>query len=117
MSTIQGTIVAAKVTTGDTVSTYPVADQDEIKGGHHSVADITARDAIPAERREEGMTVAVIADQIVYKLSGGITNSDWVCYNVTSDKVNKILVSTADVPTFDAAVHEGALYFKYVVGA
>jgi hypothetical protein len=43
-----------------------------------SVADLTARDAIAALRRWEGMRVYVVAEVKTYKLSGGITNGDWI---------------------------------------
>lgn len=42
-----------------------------------SVADTTARDAIPALKRWEGMLVYSIADGKHYTLIGGITNGDW----------------------------------------
>lgn len=41
------------------------------------VADTTARDAIPAGRRYEGLIVYVIADGTNYQLVGGITDGDW----------------------------------------
>lgn len=40
-------------------------------------ADATARDAIIAGVRYEGMLVYVVADQTMYQLQGGITNGDW----------------------------------------
>lgn len=40
-------------------------------------ADATARDAIIAGIRYEGMLVYVVADQTMYQLQGGITNGDW----------------------------------------
>jgi len=42
-----------------------------------TVADTTARNAIPTGVRYEGMTVFVIADQVNYQLIGGITDSEW----------------------------------------
>jgi len=42
-----------------------------------SVANTTARDAIVSGRRWQGMQVYVVADQKVYYLKSGITNSDW----------------------------------------
>ena len=39
--------------------------------------DATARDAIIAGVRYEGMLVYVVADQTMYQLQGGITNGDW----------------------------------------
>jgi hypothetical protein len=78
MATIPGTIVSAKVTTGDTANTYPVADQSEIRGGNHSVETLTDRDNIPAERRMEGMTCWVGSEGKEYRLVNGTNNGDWL---------------------------------------
>lgn len=80
---IPGTVVAAKVTTGDTVNVFPVADVNELLGGPKEVADLAARDAIPAERRREGMTAWVIAEQQEYRLIGGTANANWQPVTVT----------------------------------
>lgn len=45
-----------------------------------SVADITARDAIPAALRYEGMLVYVVSEKKTYQLQGGITNSNWSAF-------------------------------------
>ena len=42
------------------------------------VADLMARDAIPAIQRYDGLTVYVTAEQTTYQLIGGIENTDWV---------------------------------------
>jgi len=42
------------------------------------VADVTARDAIPAGERFDGMVVYVTTGSATYQLQGGITNLDWV---------------------------------------
>ena len=44
------------------------------------VADLTARDAIVAGRRFQGMCVYVLADTLTYQLKTGILNTDWVEY-------------------------------------
>jgi hypothetical protein len=44
------------------------------KGGFRSVADVTARDAIPAPRRESGMLVWVEADGKTYQLGTNLTS-------------------------------------------
>jgi len=66
----------------DSEDTYAVHDEIYGRGGWRTVADITARDAITADRRREGMAVRVLdtgsGDQGFYTLTGGITNSDWV---------------------------------------
>jgi hypothetical protein len=41
-------------------------------------ATVTARDALDALRRWEGMIVYVLENETTYQLVGGITNSDWV---------------------------------------
>jgi hypothetical protein len=72
-----GTLVHSQIRPYDSADTYPTAFADELKGGYHVVADNTARDATPPERREIGMLVFVISSQIFYQLSGGITNANW----------------------------------------
>ena len=76
--TIQGTVIAAKITTGNTSSVYPVADQEEIKGGLHSVSKLDERNNIPLERREEGMLCYVIETSKTYKLYLGLNNQNWL---------------------------------------
>lgn len=48
-----------------------------VKGGWRAVADLTARDAIPAERRTQGMRVKVLSNDKLYDLFGGILNANW----------------------------------------
>lgn len=74
---IPGTVVAAKITTGNTDNTFSIGDTIEMLGTCKQVADNTARDAIPAERRAEGMQVWVIATQTAWRLVGGIANGNW----------------------------------------
>jgi hypothetical protein len=47
-------------------------------GGFREVATHTVRDAIPSERRREGMQVYTVNDATTWQLQGGITNSNWV---------------------------------------
>lgn len=48
-----------------------------------TVADITARDAIAAGVRYEGLTVHVLSTSANWQLQGGITNGDWVDISVS----------------------------------
>lgn len=41
------------------------------------MADLTARDAIPALHRYVGLAVYVVSEQMTYRLKSGITNGDW----------------------------------------
>lgn len=70
MTVIKGISIPSRMTTGDTANTYPVADQDEINGGWHSVADNTARDAIPTERKQTGTACWVQGTSKLYVWSG-----------------------------------------------
>jgi hypothetical protein len=56
---------------------FPMVDDIDLFGGWRVVADTTARDAIPTEKRAEGMRVKVLSEDKTYELKGGITNSDW----------------------------------------
>lgn len=86
MPSIDGTIIAAPITTGHTDNQFPIGDINEMRGGHHSAATIQARDAIPQLRRAEGMTCWVVDQQRVYRLVGGIDNDDWVDATGTSQQ-------------------------------
>lgn len=83
MASIPGTVVAAKITTGDTVNTYAIGDCNEMQGTVHSVADATARDAITSDRRREGMLCYQIDNEKTYQLVGGTANTDWVEYSAS----------------------------------
>lgn len=64
------------------------------------VADLTARDAIVAGRRFQGMCVYVIADTLTYQLKTGILNTDWVEYGGGGG---------GSVPIVDLATGDGIL--------
>jgi len=76
MSAVKGTNVAAPVVPFDTDDIYPTHDEQYGKGGFRAVADTTARDAIPDERRTEGMLVYVVADATTYQLEADLTTWD-----------------------------------------
>ena len=61
----------------DSEDTYPVTNPTYGLGGLRTVNNITTRNEIPAERREEGMIVYVIGDQTYYQLKGGTTDAYW----------------------------------------
>jgi hypothetical protein len=77
MAAIPGTVVGSPIVPTDTADVYPTHKATYGLGGYRCVADNTARDAIPAGRREVGMFVYVLDVLILYQLVGGITNSDW----------------------------------------
>lgn len=63
-------------------------------------ADATARDAIIAGIRYEGMLVYVVADGAMYQLQGGITNGDWAAAGGGGG---------GSVPVVDLATGDGVL--------
>ena len=69
-------------------SQFPTHYSDFGFGGMRTVDSLAERNAIPALRRVDGMLVYVIADTSYFRLSGGITNSDWAEFVVkNSDDV------------------------------
>lgn len=82
MAELKGTLVASRIVPSDSQDTYATHEALYGKGGHRSVSSIAERDAIPADRREVGMSVYVsyvdeLAGSGKYFLKGGITNSHW----------------------------------------
>jgi len=74
---IPGTVVGAKVTTGNTASTFPVADTSELHGGFMQLSSLAERNTIPAERRKNYMLVDV--DGQLFQLYSG---SKWRAFTV-----------------------------------
>lgn len=70
----------------DSTDTYAVHDEVYGRGGWRTVADITDRNAITADRRKLGMAVRVLdrgdGEVGYYTLLDGLENSDWVADNL-----------------------------------
>ncbi len=66
-----GTLVTEPVRPWNAADTYPVAYANEIAGGHHQVATLAARDAIPADRLVDGMLVSVLSQGITWQRRSG----------------------------------------------
>lgn len=88
-------VVTGPVAPTDTTDTYPSHLALYGKGGWRTVADATARDAIPAARREEGMIVVVQSPALaLYRLGSDLTTwtqiynptfAEWFSVNGTVD--------------------------------
>jgi hypothetical protein len=59
---------------------FAIVDANDIAGGIYSVADTTARDAIPAERRKIGMLCWCITPGSMWRLDSDLNT--WVSYEV-----------------------------------
>jgi hypothetical protein len=73
MAAIPGTVIGAPIVLTDSADTYPTHKDIYGLGGLRTVADTTARDAIPAARRQEGMVVYCQTPGKFYKLNAGLT--------------------------------------------
>jgi hypothetical protein len=76
----QGTLVTSPVRPQGVTDTYPTAYATDLLGGHQQFALLSDRDAIPADRRQEGMTAWVVETNVLYVLSGGTANTNWTPY-------------------------------------
>ena len=82
---------------------FPLIEAKDVKGGFHQVNNIEERNTIPKEKRIEGMYCYVLNDTI-YRLLGGIENSNWIAWNVATkqyvdnqiDSVDTLLEGKAD---------------------
>jgi len=78
MSKIKGSVnVTGPIAPVDTTDVYPTHNSEYGKGGYREVDTILQRDAITPERRKMGMLVNVAEEDTIYKLVGGILNSNW----------------------------------------
>lgn len=84
MSNISGTNLAAGIAPFTTEDSYATHYAEYGKGGWHSVSTTTERDAIPSQRREEGMAVYVTSEKNLYILRNG----SWEKYNIPKDDVD-----------------------------
>ena len=81
MSSLPGTVIAAKIVPGDSLSTYATHDAIYGRGGIMTVATTGGRNAIIAARLVEGMQVYVQSVGYTYRLKAGYsvptTVNDW----------------------------------------
>ena len=78
MAKLKGTILASPIVPSDSLDTYATHSAEYGKGGHKSVNNVSDLNLISLARREEGMTVYVIAEETEYRLKGGIANENWI---------------------------------------
>lgn len=82
-----GLRVFGPVTPSDDTDEYATHDARWGRGGHRTVADINARNAIPMPRREPGMLVWVEGVERLYRLRGDLTN--WTEFGETVRAQNR----------------------------
>ena len=84
MAKLKGTVLASPVVPSDSLDTYATHTAEYGKGGHRTVDNISDLNLISPARREEGMTVYVVAEEAVYRLKGGILDTNWVIEETAS---------------------------------
>lgn len=112
MAELKGTQVAASIVPFTDLDTYATHDAEYGKGGFRSVSTIEDRDAIPVERKTEGMIVRVTANGLNYEWK----NNAWVewlpkgnividtALNVTSTNPVQNKVITTRVQTIENSI-------------
>ena len=111
MPILGGVPVTGFVSPTDERDTYATHKAQYGYGGHRTVLNLTDRDAITDERREEGMTVWVKSTSSEYRLVGGIANANWVII-AGSTIGNSRYTAGEDIESFRACiVKEGALHY------
>lgn len=100
MSNIAGTNLAAAIAPFTTEDTYPTHYAEYGKGGWHSVATISDRDAIPVQRRETGMVVFVQADNTPYRLEADGT------WKKMMNDIDSALSETSENPVQNKVIAE-----------
>lgn len=72
--------LTGKIAPTSEIDTYPVTDPQYGLGGLRSVGSTADRNAIPQERREEGMMVYVRDTDAFYALIGGTADTNWILF-------------------------------------
>ncbi len=85
MAAIPGSVrVAGFIAPTDSTDTYAVTDEQYNRGGYRSVSSLVERDSITPDRRKVGMLVYVTSLDSYYILSGGILNTHWTPWSISS---------------------------------
>lgn len=93
MADIKGTNVASKIVPYTTSDNYATHDEEYGRGGYRTVNTVAEMNAIPADRRKEGMLVYVKNDKY-YRLNSSNTFEDAGIINGASSGSNNIKVLT-----------------------
>jgi hypothetical protein len=102
---------------------FPTHEARYGKGGFQSVADTTARDAIPNLNRVAGMHVYVVSEASTYVLGTGLTNGDWSfvdnlpVFTPTDIYIDPISGSDINPGTVGSPLQTHAEFFRRTRGA
>lgn len=92
----------------DDADVYATHDDFYGRGGYRSVVNQAARNAIPTDRRKEGMVVHVLDENVSYQLFGGTTNSHWIVYTTATPDTTISLIAAENVSPYRALIIDAA---------
>jgi hypothetical protein len=116
MPLIAGTVVTSGLSPGNSLNTHETHRAFYGKGGYRTVDTTTTRNQITPLRREEGMLVYVVADQIVYQLKpgyplvGNTTDSDWQIFSTGSPTATVITGSILPGANYDLIIGQTSTF-------
>lgn len=120
MADIKGTNVASKIVPYTTSDNYATHDEEYGRGGFRTVNNVSEMNAIPADRRKEGMLVYVKNDKY-YRLNSSNTFEDagigssggGNIYIVDTDKLNFELISDGKDATDNELAEVGVILERW----
>ena len=120
MADIKGTNVASKIVPYTTSDNYATHDEEYGRGGYRTVNTVAEMNAIPADRRKEGMLVYVKNDKY-YRLNSSNTFEDAGIgssggnniYIVDTDKLNFELISDGKDATDNELAEIGVILERW----
>lgn len=115
MSIIPGSVtITGFIAPTDTSDTYPVIDPVYGIDGLRSVADTTARNSVPDDRRRYGMIVFTQSDGKYWKLQNSPwsgTNTDWVEFTLATSSA--VIYRTSFT---NSTLSAGLLFVSHSIG-
>lgn len=120
MAEIKGTNVASKIVPYATSDNYATHDEEYGRGGYRTVNTVAEMNAIPADRRKEGMLVYVKNDKY-YRLNSSNTFEDagigssggGNIYIVDTDRLNFELISDGKTVTVNELMEVGVILKRW----
>lgn len=97
MSELKGTNIAAAIKPFTTLDKYATHDEEYGRGGYRSVNSISEMNAIPSDRRKEGMLVKITSSNSYYTLKNGIFQLENFGSGGGSSSSNLELINLIDI--------------------
>ena len=116
MAKNEGTLIIKEVRPYDSLDTYPSVHANEAKGGHHQVATLVERNAIPVARRLEGMFCFVAENGKLYKLESDLTTWTEFVGSSNHPDLSNLGYDSAGHTGFQRKLEYVVAYKAYLIG-